>query len=210
MKIVWQSLLSLTLGFAGGILAMMLNHPLNRRLSSSENRVEVVRANRFELVNSSGKTLAYWGEDTGEHKIMLAFVDENAYPQAEFGVEPREMENGRPSAYNPFSILFGRDGIGRMWQGLDITQNPVIAMGDGKSEGRLLLGHRCCTDVAGDTNDPWDNWSLVMRDPSHGWKEYVNIGVTAPLDSQMRKGNLRTGYLVLRNSLDRELSEEPK
>jgi hypothetical protein len=61
MKIVWQSLLSLTLGFAGGILAMMLNHPLNRRLSSSENRVEVVRANRFELVNSSGNTLAYWG-----------------------------------------------------------------------------------------------------------------------------------------------------
>jgi hypothetical protein len=207
MKIVWQSLLSLALGFAGGILATKVNIPLNRHIDSS---AEVVRANRFELVNSYGKTLAYWGEAKDEHKVMLSFIDENAHPQDEFGVEYKEMENGRPSVYTPFSMLFGRDGIARMWEGLDSTQNPVISMGDGRSEGRLMLGHNCCTDVAGDANDPWDNWSLSMRDPSPNSEEYVNIGVTTPLNGKMRKGNVRTGYLELRNSSGRQLSEEPK
>jgi hypothetical protein len=91
-----------------------------------------------------------------------------------------------------------------MQQRLDSSQNPVLVMGDSKTENRLLLGHWLREDVAGDSNDPWDKWSLVFRDPSQGWRDYVDIGVTTPLNTKQR-----TGYVVLRNSSDRQLQEMP-
>ncbi len=203
MRIVWQSALALVFGFIGGLVATHAGPYLKSR--APEVRAETVRARRFELVDSSGQGLAYWGKDKQGHRISIAFVDEEGRPRAEFGTEASQLSGGQPSAYSPFSALIGSDGKARLRQVLDSAQNPTLAMGDSKSENRLLLGHWDSRNSGGSEADPWDRWSLVFRDPSYGWRDYVEFGVTSPLGKQQR-----TGYAVLRNSRDQQLSILPK
>jgi hypothetical protein len=170
-------------------------------------RAETVRATRFELVGESDKTLAVWARDAQSGRILISFLNEKGAPLAEFGIEPSQINNGRLSGFTPFTDLIGTDGKIRIQERLDGSDSPVLAMGDGQTEGRMLLGHLHQTDMDDDKNrkDPWDKWSLVFRDPAHGWKDYLDIGATTPLDTKQR-----TGYVVLRNSLDRRLEQMPK
>jgi hypothetical protein len=202
MRAVWQCALSLVFGFIGGVIAT------NGKfiLKGSEISAETIRATRFELVDLSDNPLAYWARDKQGQHVQIAFLDEKGRLRAEFGVEPSQLEGGRPIAYSPFTALIGSDAKVRIRQGLDRSQNPVLAMGDSKTENRLLLGHWETRDVvSANEPDPWDKWSLVFRDPSHGWRDYLDIGATTPLN-----GKQRTGYAVLRNSLDQQLSEMPR
>lgn len=136
---------------------------------------------------------------------MIVFLDDKGRPRAEFGNEGNRLDNGRATDYAPFIALLGSDGKVRLRQGLDTRQYPFLSMGDHQTEARLLLGHSLHGSVSGIPDDPWDNWSLLFRDPSHGWMDYVDIGVTTPLNSRQR-----TGYLVLRNSASSQLLLEPK
>jgi hypothetical protein len=206
MKILWQSVLSSALGFLGGIVAIQLGPRLLPVKTSSVIRAETVQASRFELLGGSDKVLAYWARDMQSGRILIAFLDETGTPRAEFGIAPGQLDNGKPSGFTPFTALVGSDGKVRLQERLDSTQGPVLAMGDGQTEGRLLLGHFSQNDIDDkDRKDPWDKWSLVFRDSSHGWKEYLDLGATTASDSKER-----TGYVVLRNSLDRRLEQFPK
>jgi hypothetical protein len=203
MKVVWQSALSVVLGFIGGVLAMNINFHLKR--DESEIHAETVRAARFELVDSLNSTLSYWGRDKQGLDIEIAFLDEKNARRAKFGIEANQLKAGHPIGYNPFTELVGSDGRDRFLLHLDGSESPILAMGDSKTEDRLLLGHWRASDVAGSREpDSWGNWSLVFKDPSHGWRDYVEIGVTTPLGTEKR-----TGYAVLRNSKDQQLSLVP-
>ena len=203
MRAVWQSALSVVLGFIGGVVAVNTN--LRFTQHESEVRAETVRANRFELADSLDNTVAYWGQDKQGLDIEIAFLDEKGARRAKFGLEASQLKGGLPTAYHPFTELLGSDGGARFMLHLDRSESPTLAMGDSKSEGRLLLGHWRVSDVAGSQEpDSWENWSLVFKDPSHGWRDYVAIGVTTPLGTEKR-----TGYAVLRNSKDQRVSLLP-
>lgn len=203
MRAVWQSVLSIVFGFIGGVIAMNTN--LHFKHDQSEIHAETVRAARFELVDPLNNTLAYWGKDKKELRIEITFLDETGAARAKFGVEPNQARGGRLASYSPFAELLGSEGEARLWQGLDGSQNPVVVMSDSKGADRLLLGHWRTSDVAGSKEpDSWGNWSLVFKDPSHGWRDYVEIGVTTPLGTEKR-----TGYAVLRNSKDQQVSLLP-
>jgi len=202
MKIMAHSILSVILGFLGGIAATKFELRLPSHQAPGLVRAGTVRANRFELVGPSDNLLAYWTQDWQKQKILIAFVDDKGRSRAEFGTEVRLVDAGRQVVESPFTALIGSDGGIRIREGLDPSQNPVLAMGDSAGENRLLLGHWLRGDVAGNYKDPWDKWSLVFRDPS---REYLDVGATTPVDTKRR-----TGYIVFRNSLDRQLSEVPK
>ena len=204
MKSMWQSVLSLVLGFIGGIVATNSNFHIHR--AQPEVRAEVVRASRFELVNASGNPLAYWGTDMGGFSTEIAFSGKDGRVRARLGVTAGELLAKKPNAYSPYFELIGSDGKVRFAERLDASEYPMLALGDSGSANRLLLGHMVAGDVAGvNAPDPWDRWALVLRDPSRGWREYLDIGVTTTLGSETR-----TGYVTLRNSKDRELSIIPK
>ena len=201
MDIIWKSILCLGLGFVGGLLGAKIENGYLR-----EGHAHVVQASRFELIDEAGRPLAYMGQDRERARVLLAFMDENAKPRAEYGVEAGKIDKGRAFEFNPFMALIGSDGKQRMRLAVDNDQSPILTMGDSKAENRILLGHWRRTDYQDKgTTDPWEVWSLVFRDPSHGWREYVDIGVTTPLNT-----NQRTGYLDLRNSSDHQVSVLPK
>lgn len=204
MKSILNFVLSLTLGFLGGILAARLELRTQLRGPASTVQVRVVRAERFELVNGSGATLAYWGNDSQRERVLMDFLDEKGRSREEFGVAARRSGSTGGTDFTPFTAILGPDGKIRIQERLDISQDPVLAMGDSNTEARLLLGHSLNGDMSGERNDPWDNWSLVFRDPSHGWKKYVELGVTTPMDTSQR-----TGFLFLRNSNDKESKLSP-
>jgi hypothetical protein len=204
MRIVWQSALSVILGFIGGVVAMNTNFHFNR--PAPEIRGETIRATRFELVDSSNSPLAYWGKADQGRSIQIAFLDDQGAIRAKFGVQASQLVTGRPVAFSPFSEFIGSEGKVRLAQRLDGAQNPVLAMGDSKGENRLLLGRWNSQDFVGTGEvDRWEKWSLVFRDSSHGLRDYVDMGVTT-----LSGTDQRTGYAVLRNSQDRQLSIEPK
>jgi hypothetical protein len=152
-----------------------------------------------------GVPLAYWAKDNQGLHVELAFVDDRGHVRAEFGTEATRMIAGRAADYSPFTALTGSDGRVRIRQGLDDSQSPVLAMGDSETEQRVLLGHWKRQDDGANGSDCRDNWALVFRDPSHGWREYLDIGATTPLGTKHR-----TGYVEIRASTDRELSLLPK
>jgi hypothetical protein len=84
-------------------------------------------------------------------------------------MEEPNLSDGRAIRYSPFSALIGSDGGIRLQQRLDNSQNPVLVMGDSKTETRLLLGHRLSQDVAGDLKDPWDRWGLSLSSVRGIW-----------------------------------------
>jgi hypothetical protein len=201
MKVILQSILSLILGFCGGIISVKLAPRLQSRGFKPDITARTVRAERFELVDPSNRLNAYWGRDWQGGRILIAFFDEKDRPRAQFGVESSAAFN---SNFAPFTALLGSDGRIRIQQRLDSSQRPVLTMGDAASETRLLLGHWLTTDMPGDDKDPWDKWSLVFPDLVHGG-DSLDLGATTPLNSKRR-----TGYVVLRDSAGHVLRDFPK
>lgn len=140
MKIMTHSILSVILGFLGGIAATKFELRLPSRHASALVRAGTVRANRFELVGPSDNLLAYWTQDWQKQKILIAFVDDKGRSRAEFGTEARLVDAGRQVVESPFTALIGSDGGIRIREGLDPSQNPVLAMGDSAGENRCYSG----------------------------------------------------------------------
>jgi hypothetical protein len=207
MRVIWQSALSVLLGFAGGIVAMNVELRYRTKWVMPIIRAETIQANRFEVVGTPGLVLADWGLDPEHGGVVIAFQGEGGKRCAEFGTATTRFEGRNLAGFEPFMAMLGPDGNARVQVRLDEFHDPVLTMGDRLSEGRLLLGHTSSTDTPGDNDnkDPWDKWSLIFRDPSHGWKDYVDIGATTPLNSK-----LRTAYVVLRDSSGHELRSLPK
>jgi hypothetical protein len=202
MKTIWQSILSVMLGFIGGISTMYIKPVFNR--TTSVIRAETIRAEHFELVDQDNRRLAYWGTADQERRTQLAFLDDKGTIRARFGTEASKLIKGRPVALSPFSELFDSNGKARLQEILDGSENPVLTMADSNGANRLILGYWNGLDVVGEA-DHWDKWSLVFRDSAHDWRNYVDIGVTTPLDT-----HTRTGYALFYDNRDHKFSIEPK
>ncbi len=145
-----------------------------RLQSARPEKVSVVRASRFELTDSTGRVVAFWGTDRGNNTV-LAFLPKTAGdvgPNGELKLpsEPTGFTRQNPneafavglmSNQVPFMNLMGKDGKSRTLLYLTDQQKPVLHMSDGRSEGRLMLGF-----VSNDVPSPEDDeWALLFRGP---------------------------------------------
>lgn len=137
-------------------------------------KVTKVQASRFELTDSTGRVVAFWGTDSGSNTV-LAFLPKTAGDvSTNGGLNPPSQPNGftrqNPneafavglmSSQVPFMNLMGKDGNSRALLYLTDQQKPVLHMSDGRSEGRLMLGF-----VSNDVPSPGDDvWALLFRHP---------------------------------------------
>jgi hypothetical protein len=204
MKTVWLSFLSMALGFVGGLTATKVSSYLIEQPNCDKVGELTVRATRFELVNSAGTPLAYWGEDRlrGEHetpRAQIAFIDRTGQSRAEFGLTTEAGNKGVD--YNPFFVFRDSDRNARLEETLD-EGGPFLGMGDARGGDRVLLGHWTRGDVV-DAPDP-DVWSLSFRAPFNQ-SDYAEIGLTTPLNTHKR-----TGFVRLYNDSAQKPTEWPK
>ena len=137
-------------------------------------KVPLLRASRFELTDSTGRVVAFWGTDRGKNTV-LAFLQEStqdAGPEVYKGPpfqtaftsqSPNEaIAFGMMSTQEPFVNVLGRNGSSRAMLYLGDYQKPVFMMSDESYEGRLVLGF-----IGNDAPSPKDDdWGLLFRGPS--------------------------------------------
>jgi hypothetical protein len=159
-------LLSCGLGVFGG-------YAYTRLHSARESGITSIRATRFELIDSKGKVLAFWGSDRGNNTV-LAFLQtysgetatgefNRPIEQTRFtGQNPNEaFAVGMMSTQIPFMNIVGNDGYSRASLYLTQQQKPVLNMADERRESRLELGF-----ISNDAPAPGDDdWALRFRAP---------------------------------------------
>ncbi len=158
--------LSCIFGLVGG-------YSYSRWQSDHAPKVTTIRASRFELTDSTGRVLSFWGTDRGNNTV-LAFLqtpakeggpEEFKLPaeQTRFtGQNPNEaFAVGILSTEVPFMNILGRDGTSRALLYLTQQQKPIFNMADERHETRLELGF--ISNDAPATGD--DDWALRFRAP---------------------------------------------
>jgi hypothetical protein len=188
-------LLSCFFGAVGGYAYSRLQNP--RAV-----KTEVVRGSRFELTDTNGRVIAFWGIDRGGNRV-LAFLRTTApsagpedfklpAEQTPFtGQNPNEeLALGILSTEKPFINLLGNDGKSRALLYLTDQQKPILNMADERNESRLGLGF-----IGNDApTQADDEWALIFRNPNVA-------GIGSMKDSSTRKYR---GYLsVERNPKER-------
>lgn len=145
------TLLALGAGYAGGVLHTWLNQT---KASAT------IRANRFELVDPSGKTVAFWTPNPalragGDAGAVMVFADPRGARRCEFGI------SGGNSA--PFLRFYGEDRAERVGVMLGYNNDPVIFLRDSQKI-RAVLGAN-----HGDAPSPSeDQWGLSLRARKEG------------------------------------------
>jgi hypothetical protein len=159
-------LLSCVFGFIGGYF-------YSHSQFNQEPRLTTLRSSRFELIDSTGKVVAFWGTDKGNNSV-LAFLQNRpseggsqlptpAASQTRFTEQnPDEaFAVGMLSTHVPFMNLLASDGTSRALLYLTEEQKPIFNMSDERSESRLELGFiRSDVPAARD-----DDWALRFRAP---------------------------------------------
>src|SRR5579872_3224584 len=142
--------------------------------STRSEKTAIVHASRFELTDSTGSVVAFWGIDRGNNTVLafLPKLNSGASPNGEtkLSSEPAAFTQqdtneafavGLMSTQLPFMNLMGTDGSARALLYLTDQEKPVLHMSDGHSEGRLMLGFISSDAPArGD-----DEWALLFRRP---------------------------------------------
>lgn len=147
---------ALIAGFAGGIVGSHL-------MAGAETLPTVVRARSFELLDSTGRAIAFWGTDKFGYPV-LAFV--RAEPGAGIHQSPLPIDDPANQQIalglmggGPFLDLRGTDGKTRIRLNLAVYQRPVMWMAD-ETGPRLWLGYRQSDAPTADEND----WALSFGD----------------------------------------------
>jgi len=165
-------------------------------------KLTTLRASRFELTDSTGKVLAFWGTDRGNNTV-LAFLQtpakESGPEQLNLPAEQTRFTGQNPneafavgilSTQVPFMNILGKDGNSRALLYLTPQQKPIFNLADERHESRLELGF-ICNDTPSPTDD---DWALRFRAP-----DVAGIGsMKDPVDHKFK------GYLsVERNPKER-------
>lgn len=183
--------------FAGWVLSCVFGvfggYLYSRWQTSQTPKTMTVRASRFELTDSSGKVLAFWGTDRANNTV-LAFLQtsagEGGPQELKFPAEQTRFTGQNPdeafavgilSTRLPFLNILGKDGKSRALLYLTQQQKPIFNMADEHSESRLELGF-----ISNDAPSPEDDdWALRFRAP-----DVAGIGsIRDPTDRKHR------GYL---------------
>lgn len=130
-------------GFVGGALAS--------RSSVQAAPPTVVRASRFELLDTAGHSVARWEIDPERKGVHMCFLDR--------GITTLDL-GALPHA-GPFLWINGRDGKRRFSVSLDPSGKPGLSMSDERWLGRVVLGY-IGTDTP-DIPDTSDDWGLGFR-----------------------------------------------
>ncbi len=146
-----STLLALGAGFAGGVF---------HTWSSQIQAPTAIRATRFDLVDASGNTVAFWTPNPalstgGDAGAALVFTDPRGVRRCELGM------SGGNSA--PFLRFYGADRAERVGVMLGYKDDPAIFLRD--SDGiRATLGA-----AHGDAPSPSeDQWGLSLRARKEG------------------------------------------
>jgi hypothetical protein len=124
---------------------------------------DTIRAKRFEVVSTSGKTLSFWGPDSDPQipaatpkGTLLVFMDPNGVRRVQFGTRTGDhgpellfYDNEGPSEINPRQYL----PEPRFSVELGYNDDPVLGMRD-RSSWRVLLGAEH-GDVPSVKEDDW-------------------------------------------------------
>jgi hypothetical protein len=129
---------------------------------------QVIRASRFELVDSAGHALARWEVDPETNSAHLRFL-------ARGGVA---LDEGTFSDVGPFLRMNGRDSRNRIALELDPADKPGLMMSDERWLGRIVLGY-AGSDTP-DIPDTEDSWNLEFR-PAGTTLPAAKIGMTGAL-----------------------------
>lgn len=170
--------ISLVAGFIGGVVGQRLSSTTEVQSSV------VVRANRFELLNGSGKTVSYWGFSSDFDRTVLAFQDPSGMERVRIGMTDRSRA--------PEWLITGHDGRPRIQATVDGLNRPTIAMSDAITS-RILLGSWRQSDVLGSESEGDSIWRFVFRDCSKGCREYLTLAT-------VHSKNTRTGGILLTDS----------
>src|SRR5438270_10489294 len=111
--------LAMCSGFVGGSIATSIN-PASAAAPKS------IQASRFELVDETGKPVAFWGVDTNSidgRQVVITFIDSKQRQLATFGMLSQK---------GPFLKISGSDGKARATLELGWQQRPVLTMNDDK------------------------------------------------------------------------------
>lgn len=133
-------------GFCGSCLERAIR--VNSVMADSS---RTVRSNRFELIDSTGQPAAILETRTGRGS-RLVFID------SKIGIP---LEVGMSSTGKSFLRMNGADGKPRVTLRIVDGDKPLLTMGDGQWEQRVLLG-----TVQPDSPDPKsDSWALLFGNP---------------------------------------------
>jgi hypothetical protein len=159
-------LLSLVLGAVGG-------YAYSHQHSPHERGITTLRASRFELVDSNGNVVAFWGTDRGNNTV-LAFLQGSTSEDGAEEIKPAGQQTrftgqnrneafafGMMSTQIPFMNILGKDGNSRASLYLTQQQKPILNMADERQESRLELGF--ISNDAPALED--DDWALRFRGP---------------------------------------------
>jgi len=160
MRFLMMLVTALLAGLAGGLSSRLLTPQ-----KSSDDHYGILRANRIELVDDSGRTKAFIGTDK-ERDTALVFLDDQHRERAVFGVGI--------GSYGPTLVMRGGDGEDRVIFRLSprVDDRPTIFLRDHDTT-RVSLGF--------DENDapsPKDDlWALRFSPPhSDGQHNWAGIG----------------------------------
>lgn len=141
--------------------------------SAKTPRATAIQASRFELTDSTGRVLAFWGTDRGNNTV-LAFLQtperENGQKDIKLPTEQTRFTGQNPneafavgilSTQTPFMNILGKDGNSRASLYLTQRQKPIFNMADERNDSRLELGF-----ISNDAPAPADDdWALRFRTP---------------------------------------------
>lgn len=125
-------------------------------LALAHGRMEpAIRAHRFELVDNTGHTAAFWGTDPAGYVALEFFGQEQSgadaartgKKQLEIGLEGKDG--------SPFLQFSGSDGQLRVLLDLDDFQRPLLMMKDENSLGLTLGSERTDTPQIRDKSERW-------------------------------------------------------
>lgn len=132
---------------------------------------QVVRAQRFELVDSIGRTNSFWGVDSAGQEV-LAFGGRETERDAAAGSRDQQLVLGLEGKRGrPFLGVYGSDAQIRALLNLDDFQRPLLAMSNGNGLGLTLGSER--SDTPG-IRDKTERWALSFLP-----EERARIGVSA-------------------------------
>jgi hypothetical protein len=138
-------------GLIGGLASRLLTLP------NLSERYGPIRATRIELVDNSGRTIAFIGTDK-QQDTALVFLDEKNRERAKFGVWQ--------SSYTPKMVMTGGDGNERVVFHLSaVDDRPMILLRD-HERTRVYLGF-----YQNDAPSPMEeDWGIRFYGP-HLWED---------------------------------------
>jgi len=174
-----QTLL-LTLALIGGFVGGIVGSHLDRMHKDAQTPL-TVRAHRFELLDRSGRAVAFWGIDQTDYPV-LAFVESPAEPRTGNRQSPLKIDDPVNQQIalglmggGPFLDLRGTDGKTRIRLNLAVYQKPVMWMAD-ETRPRVWLGYRQ-SDAPTPDEDDWflsfgDSAWIGMKNEKQGVRKY--------------------------------------